>query len=140
MGGPQAHVELRRKSPPLHLPGLLGPNCVYGCDGDVVFVYICLVFLVTHQDPQSSFIPQMLLVFKMSRCATGMWQGAPGIGYATPATVPQLHTPCLLLVLNVRQECRRPLVHRSDRRHRAQLRCPVCAVATRAEGSAGCAA
>jgi uncharacterized membrane protein len=26
------------------------------------FVYICLVFLVTHQDPQSSFIPQISLI------------------------------------------------------------------------------
>ena len=26
------------------------------------FVYICLVFLVTHQDPQSSFIPQVSLI------------------------------------------------------------------------------
>src|ERR1700676_4810124 len=26
------------------------------------FVYICLVFLVTHQDPQSSFVPQISLI------------------------------------------------------------------------------
>src|SRR5580704_16312914 len=26
------------------------------------FIYICLVFLVTHQDPQSSFIPQISLL------------------------------------------------------------------------------
>ena len=26
------------------------------------FVYVCLVFLVTHQDPHSSFIPQVSLI------------------------------------------------------------------------------
>src|SRR5208337_5612432 len=26
------------------------------------FVYICLVFLVTHQEPQSTFIPQVSLI------------------------------------------------------------------------------
>jgi uncharacterized membrane protein len=26
------------------------------------FVYICVVFLVTHQDPRSSFIPQISLI------------------------------------------------------------------------------
>jgi uncharacterized membrane protein len=26
------------------------------------FVYICLVFLVTHQDPRSTFIPQISLI------------------------------------------------------------------------------
>src|SRR5262249_16890005 len=26
------------------------------------FIYICLVFLVTHQDPQSSFVPQVSLI------------------------------------------------------------------------------
>jgi uncharacterized membrane protein len=31
------------------------------------FVYVCLVFLVTHQDPHSSFIPQVSLIDRSRR-------------------------------------------------------------------------
>src|ERR1700678_482935 len=52
---------------------LFGPRLLYRCLQDWVtqvtigmfmgtFVYICLVFLVTHQDPRSSFIPQISLI------------------------------------------------------------------------------
>jgi uncharacterized membrane protein len=52
---------------------LLGPRLLYRFLQDWVtqvtiglfmgtFVYICLVFLVTHQDPRSAFIPQISLI------------------------------------------------------------------------------